>query len=252
MKNKVEFLSALAIAGLLLGLWEAVVRVFRLPPYVLPPPSQIFRTFALDFSLLLYHAAVTMVEVGLGLGLGAAIGAGVATLAFYVRPVGLALTPFLVGSQVIPVFAVAPLFVLWFGFGVWPKVTVASMIVFFPVAVNFLDGLRSLGPELVEFFQALGTTEWRIFRMVRAPAALPFLFSGLRVGATLALVGATVGEWVGASRGLGYLMIQANARLRLDRVFAAILTLTLLGLGLFWTVGFLERLLLRRRKIFRP
>lgn len=155
--------------------------------------------------------------------------------------------PFLVGSQVIPVFAVAPLFLLWFGFGVWSKAVVAAMIVFFPVAVNFRDGLRSLGTELVEFFQALGAPEPRAFRIVRAPAALPFLLSGLRLGATLALVGATVGEWVGSSRGLGCLMIQANARLRLDRVFAAVFVLTLLGLGLFWSVGVVERLPLRRR-----
>ncbi|MBC7222139.1 ABC transporter permease [Candidatus Bipolaricaulota bacterium] len=247
MKRKAEFLWALAVVGFLLGVWEAVVRFFRLPPYVLPSPSRVFLTFGQDFSLLFYHASVTLAEVGLGLGLGAVVGLAVGILTFYVRPLRRALTPFLVGSQVIPVFAVAPLFVLWFGFGIWPKVAVAAMIVFFPVAVNFLDGLRSLRPELVEFFQALGTPERRIFFMVRGPAALPFLFSGLRVGATLALVGATVGEWVGASRGLGYLMIQANARLRLDRVFAAILVLTLLGLGLFWVVGLCERLLLRRR-----
>ncbi len=247
MRRKAEFLGALAAVGVILGVWEAVVVLFRLPFYVLPSPSRIFLTFGQDLPLLFYHASVTMAEVGLGLGVGAAVGVGVAVLTFYVRPLGRALTPFLVGSQVIPVFAVAPLFVLWFGFGIWPKVAVAAMIVFFPVAVNFLDGLRSLGPELVEFFQALGTPEHRIFWMVRAPGALPFLFSGLRVGATLALVGATVGEWVGASRGLGYLMIQANARLRLDRVFAAILALTLLGLGLFWAVGLCERLLLRRR-----
>ncbi len=246
MRRKPEF-PALGLVILLLGLWEGLVRLFQLPAYVLPPPSQVFHTWVSDFPLLLGHAAVTLLEVALGLGFGAVAGGGVAVLAYYVRPLGRALTPFLVGSQVIPVFAVAPLFVLWFGFGIWPKVAVAAMIVFFPVAVNFLDGLRSLGPELVEFFQALGTPEPRIFRIVRAPAALPFLFSGLRLGATLALVGATIGEWVGASRGLGYFMIQANARLRLDRVFAAVLTLTLLGWGLFWAVGVGERLLLRRR-----
>lgn len=247
MTRKAEA-TALLVVAMLLVLWEGAVHLLRLPPYVLPPPSLIFSTFVRDFSLLLYHASLTLLEVALGLGMGAIVGVGVAVLAYYVRPIGRALIPFLVGSQVIPVFAVAPLFVLWFGFGIWPKVAVAALLVFFPVAVNFLDGLRSQGPELVEFFQALGTREARIFRMVRAPAALPFFFSGLRVGATLALVGATVGEWVGASRGLGYLMIQANARLRLDRVFAAVLALTLLGLGLFWTLSAGERLFFRRRR----
>lgn len=247
MRPRSEYLIATGLVLVILGLWEAIVRLLRLPPFVLPPPSQIFLTFGRDFSLLLYHAEVTVLEVGMGLGIGTLMGIALAVLAFYVRPLGRALTPFLVSSQVIPVFAVAPLLVLWFGFGLWPKIAVATMIVFFPVAVNFLDGLRSLSPELVEFFQALGASEARIFWMVRAPGALPFLFSGLRVGVTLALVGATIGEWVGASRGLGYLMIQANARLRLDRVFAAILALTLLGLGLFWAVGLGERFLPRRR-----
>jgi putative hydroxymethylpyrimidine transport system permease protein len=247
MRNFRNRILTAFVVVLVLALWESGVRLFRFPPYVLPAPSLVFLTFFRDFGLLLYHAEVTILEVGLGLGIGALLGIFVAILAFYAAPVGQALKPFLVGSQVIPVFTVAPLLVLWFGFGIWPKVAVAAMIVFFPVAVNLLDGLRSLGPELVEVFQALGASERKIFRLVRAPAALPFFLSGLRVGATLALVGATVGEWVGASRGLGYLMVQANARLRLDRVFAAILFLTLLGLGLFWFLGLLERLLLPRR-----
>jgi hypothetical protein len=146
MTRKKEFLGALGCVAVLLGLWELMVRFLRLPPYVLPSPSQIFLCFGRDLPLLLYHAEVTLVEVGLGLGIGVLLGIGIAVLAFYVRPVGRALTPFLVGSQVIPVFAVAPLFVLWFGFGIWPKVAVAAMIVFFPVAVNFLDGLRGPGP----------------------------------------------------------------------------------------------------------
>lgn len=238
--------TALVVAGIL-ALWEGSCRIFHLPIYVLPAPSHIFLAFSRDFSLLLHHAAITMLEVALGLGIGAAIGMGVAVLAFYVRPIGQALTPFLVGSQVVPIFAVAPLLVLWFGYGIWPKVAVAAMITFFPVAINLLDGLRSLPPGLLEFFQALGAREPKLLRMVRLPATLPFLLSGLRVGATLSLVGATVGEWVGASRGLGYLMIQANARLRMDRVFAAVLFLTLLGLGFFAVLTELERLLRLRR-----
>ncbi len=238
--------SALVVAGIL-ALWEGGCRVFRVPLYVLPAPSLILTTFLREFPLLVYHAEVTVVEVALGLGIGAIIGIAVAALAFYVRPVGQALTPFLVGTQVVPIFAVAPLFVLWFGYGIWPKVAVAAMITFFPVAMNFLDGLRSVPVELLEFFQALGAREAKLLRLVRIPATLPFLLSGLRVGATFSLVGATVGEWVGASRGLGYLMIQANARLRMDRVFAVVLFLTLLGLGLFAALAWLERLLRLRR-----
>lgn len=247
MEKLVRHAQAALLALGLLALWEGSCWLFRLPVYVLPAPSRIFVAFVRDFPLLLDHAAITLLEVALGLGIGGAIGLALAILAFYVRPLGQALNPFLVGSQVVPLFAVAPLLVLWFGYGIWPKVAVAAMITFFPVAMNLLDGLRSVPPELLEFFQALGAGEGRLLRLVRLPATLPFLLSGLRVGATLSLVGATVGEWVGASRGLGYLMIQANARLRMDRVFAVVLLLTLLGLGLFGALGGLERLLRRRR-----
>ncbi len=244
-------LVSLLLVLALLGVWEASVRLAQLPRYILPAPSRVLRTFGEDFPLLMFHAATTALEVGLGLGFGLAAGVLLALLAFYIRPLGQALAPFFVGSQVIPVFAVAPLLVLWFGFGLGPKVAVAAMIVFFPVTVNFLDGLRSVGPELLEFFQALGARERQLFRVVRAPAALPFLLSGLRVGSVLALVGATVGEWVGSDRGLGYLMVRANAQLRLDRVFAALFLLTLLGLGLFYGVALLEWVLLPHRRYNR-
>lgn len=235
--------AAAAALLLLLALWEGGVRLARLPAFVLPPPSAVLLSFIQDLPLLLYHAGATLAAVGLGLGLGLAGGVALAVLLFYVRPLGRALAPFLVGSQVIPVFAVAPLLVLWFGYGILPRAAVAGMITFFPVAVNLLDGLRAVRPELLEFFQALGAPEHKLLPMVRIPAAAPFLLSGLRIGATLSLVGATVGEWVGSSRGLGYLMIRANALLRLDRVFAAILLLTLLGLALFGAISLLERLL---------
>ncbi|MCS7217245.1 MAG: ABC transporter permease [Candidatus Bipolaricaulota bacterium] len=247
MRKLASYAPAALVVVLLLALWEGGCRFFRLPVYVLPAPSRVFRTFVHDLPLFLEHAAVTVQEVALGLGIGTALGIGVAVVAFYVRPVGQALTPFLVGTQVVPIFAVAPLLVLWFGYGIWPKVAVASLITFFPVAINLLDGLRSVRSELLEFFQALGAREAKLLRLVLLPAALPFLLSGLRVGATLSLVGATLGEWVGASQGLGYLMIRENARLRLDRVFAIVLLLTLMGLGLFGTLGVLERLLRRRR-----
>ncbi|MEN3010017.1 MAG: ABC transporter permease [Candidatus Bipolaricaulaceae bacterium] len=247
MRKLASYAPAALVVVLLLALWEGGCGFFRLPVYVLPAPSRVFRTFVRDLPLFLEHAGVTVQEVALGLGIGTALGIGVAVVAFYVRPVGQALTPFLVGTQVVPIFAVAPLLVLWFGYGIWPKVAVASLITFFPVAINLLDGLRSVRPELLEFFQALGAREAQLLRLVRLPAALPFLLSGLRVGATLSLVGATLGEWVGASQGLGYLMIRENARLRLDRVFAIVLLLTLMGLGLFGLLGVLERLLRRRR-----
>ncbi len=240
-------LAAGAFALLLLGGWEAGVRLGNIPPYLLPAPTAVLWALVRDFPLLAHHAGGTLAAFGVGLGLGVGAGLALAGVSFYLRPVGRALAPFLVGSQMVPVFAVAPLLVLWFGYGILPKAAVAATITFFPVTVNVLDGLRSVRPEILEFFQSLGAGEGKLLRIVRAPAAAPFFLSGLRVGGTLALVGATIGEWVGASRGLGYLMIRANAQLRMDLVFAAILLLTALGVALFGGVTLLERALPPRR-----
>jgi ABC-type nitrate/sulfonate/bicarbonate transport system permease component len=145
----------------------------------------------------------------------------------------------------IPIFAIAPLLVIWFGYGLWPKVTVAGLIVFFPIVVNMVDGLRSVNEETIDVLRSLGATKIQMFVRVRLPASLPSLFSGLKVGVTLSVVGATIGEWVGAKSGLGYLMIQSNALMRIDLVFAAILMLSLLGLLLFALVRIMEHKLLR-------
>lgn len=233
---------------LLVLLWEAGVRLGHVPPYVLPSPSRILLVFFTKLSLFVQHGAVTLAEVALGLTLGTFGGVGVALTVFYVRPLGQALYPLILGSQMVPVFAIAPLLVLWLGYGIWPKAIVAALISFFPIAVNMSDGLRSVGGELVDLLHSLGASEWKIFRLVRLPASLPFLLSGLKVAATLSLVGATIGEWIGAERGLGYFMLYANALLRVDQVFAAILTLTILGVMLFGGVTLLERRFLRWRR----
>jgi len=147
----------------------------------------------------------------------------------------------------IPIFAIAPLLVVWFGYGLWSKAIVAALIVFFPIVVNTVDGLRSVGGETIDLLRSLRASEWQIFRVVRLPASLPFLFSGLKIGITLSVVGATIGEWIGAKKGLGYLMIQSNALLRIDLVFASIMTLSLLGLLLFGVLRIIEQQLLRWR-----
>ncbi|MCX7750922.1 MAG: ABC transporter permease subunit, partial [Candidatus Bipolaricaulota bacterium] len=147
-------LAAGAVVLLLVGAWEVGGRLGGVAPYVLPAPSAVLRSFVRDLPLLLHHAGATLGAFGVGLALGVGAGLAVAGLSFYVRPLGRALAPFLVGSQMVPVFAVAPLLVLWFGYGILAKAAVAAMISFFPVAVNVLDGLRSVRPELLEFFQA--------------------------------------------------------------------------------------------------
>jgi len=229
------------------ALWESLVRLVQVPPYILPPPSRIVSVFCTRFPLLLGHAGATLVEVVLGMLFGVVGGFALAVIIFYSRAIENALYPLIIASQMIPVFAIAPLLVIWFGYGLWPKVTVAGLIVFFPIVVNAVDGLRSVNEETIDVLRSLDATRMQIFIRVRLPASLPSLFSGLKVGVTLSVVGATIGEWVGAKSGLGYLMIQSNALLRTDVVFAAILMLSLLGLLLFAFVRIMERRFLRWR-----
>ena len=240
-------LSPLLLTLCLFAAWELCVRAFGVPAYVLPAPSRIAVVFFTKFPLLLSHAGATLAEIGLGFLFGFLGGITLALPLFYVPTLGAAVYPLLIASQVIPVFAIAPLLVIWFGYGLWPKVAVAALIAFFPITINAVDGLRAASSETVDVLRALRASEWRIFRIVRAPASLPALFSGLKVGVTLCVVGATIGEWIGAERGLGYLMIESNALLRTDLVFAAILTLTLVGLLLFGLVRIIERRVLRWR-----
>jgi len=239
------YVSTAATLLILFSLWEGGVRLFGIPPYILPAPSRIIRSFLVHFPLLLGHAGVTVVEIALGMILGGLGGFAVAVMIFYSRGIERALYPIIIASQMIPVFAIAPLLVIWFGYGLWPKVIVAGLIVFFPIAVNAVDGFRSVNEETIDLLRSLDANELQIFAYVRLPGSLPSLLSGLKVGMTLSVVGATIGEWVGAKSGLGYLMIQSNAMLRTDLVFAAILMLSLLGLLLFALVRIMERRFLR-------
>ncbi len=247
MKRLVDALAPMVLLLALLAGWEAAVRGFGVPHYILPAPSGILMTFGTHTPQLLHHAAVTLAEIVLGLLFGGIAGYGLAIAVFYSPVLERALYPWIIASQMVPVFAVAPLLIVWMGYGIWPKAVVAALIGFFPVVVNASDGLRVPSEETVELFRTLGATRWQLFARLRFPASLPTLFAGLKVAVTLSVVGATIGEWVGARRGLGYLMLQANARLRVDLVFAAILALSVLGLLLFGGLRIIERRVLRWR-----
>jgi len=243
-----DVLAPVIVVGLLLAGWEWAVAAFSVPGYILPPPSRILNTFATDFGFLWPHILTTLGEILLGLALGVAGGFALGSAMFFSPLVDRALRPLIIASQMIPVFAIAPLLIIWMGYGLWPKAIVAALISFFPIAINSLDGLRAAAPETVELFRSLGASGWQTFTKLRVPAGLPQVLSGLKIGATLAVVGATIGEWVGGQRGLGYLMTQANARLRMETVFAAILALTLIGLLVFGGFRIIERQLLRWRR----
>lgn len=216
------------------------MRLWRLPPYLLPAPSRILREMADRAPLLARHGAVTAGEVLLGFAAGSAGGAALAVAMDAWPALRQALTPWLVASQAVPVFAVAPLLVLWLGYGWGSKVAMASLITFFPVAIAFLDGLRA-DPDMLRLFTALGASRWQVLWRLKLPGAVPALFSGLKVAASVGTIAAVIGEWVGARSGLGFLMMQANAQLRVPLVFAALTWLSAMGLGLYGLVSWLER-----------
>ncbi|MDJ0894415.1 MAG: ABC transporter permease [Alphaproteobacteria bacterium] len=225
----------------LLVLWEAVVRLTGVQAFILPGPVQVLTTWVQSAPRLLPHAGVTTVEIILGMALGAGFGMLSALCLAYFRPVRGWLMPVLVISQAIPVFAIAPLLTLWLGYGIGSKVAMATLIIYFPVTAAFYDGLRRTEPGWLDLARTMNATRWAALRHVRLPAALPALGSGLRVAASVAPIGAVVGEWVGSSAGLGYLMLHANARLQTDLMFAALLTLAILALSLYYVVDGLVR-----------
>ncbi len=236
------------------GLWEGAVRLWVRPDLIhtiYPLPSGIALSIYENYALLARHTLVTLSEVVLGLGLAFVVGLALALMIFYSQALEHALYPLIIATQNVPVFAIAPLLVIWLGYGLWPKVIVTALIVFFPLVVNTVDGLRATDEGLVHLFIILGASPWQTLIRLRLPAALPFIFAGLKVGVTLSVVGAVIGEWVGARAGLGYLMLKENHLLHADLVFAAIVWLSALGLGLFALASLLERLAMPWKRVAR-
>lgn len=225
------------IVGLgLLVLWQAVVWVTGLPHYILPGPLRVGEALVSRHALILSNAWPTLLEIVLGLLLGSLLGVASALAMAHVRLLRRWLLPVLVVSQAIPVFAIAPLLVLWLGYGIGSKIVMTTLIIFFPVTAAFHDGLRRTEAGWLDLARTMGGVPWRVLLFVRVPAALPALASGLRVAAAVAPIGAVVGEWVGASAGLGYLMLHANARMQIDLMFAALLVLAAMAVTLYFTL----------------
>lgn len=229
--------SLLILAGLLL-IWQTFVILGELPPYLLPAPLEVAASLWRNAGLLLHHAAVTTVEIVLGMALGTLFGSVTALALGYSRRARRWLLPMLIASQAIPVFAIAPLLVLWLGYGMGSKIAMATIIIYFPVTANFYDGLRHTPRGWLDLARVMApfNQRWAILRYVALPAALPALASGLRVAAAIAPIGAVLGEWVGASAGLGYLMLHANSRMQIDLLFAALFTLAALAISLYFAV----------------
>ncbi|MEZ5870976.1 MAG: ABC transporter permease [Nitratireductor sp.] len=230
-------LPGLATLCAFMLVWQLVELVFDPPKFLLPSPREVLLALTGSAGYLARNSLVTFTEMVLGLLVGSWAGAALALLVARYPRIGRFVMPMIITTQTLPVFAIAPLLVIWFGFGAGSKVVMASLIIFFPVASSFHDGLRRTEPEFVDLARGWGASPWQMLTMIRFPAALPSLASGLRIAAVLAPIGAVVGEWAGAASGLGYVMLQANARGQTELVFAAVIILALAALLLRFAVS---------------
>jgi ABC-type nitrate/sulfonate/bicarbonate transport system permease component len=232
---------AAAMLAVLLLAWELLVRALDVQPYFVPAPTQIARAATEVRGVLPGHIATTVGEALAGLVLSAVAGVALAALMASVPVLRRVLYPLLVVSQNVPFVVIAPLIVVWFGFGVAPKVLVVSAVCFFPIAVNTTEGLLAADRDLLELVRSMGGSRWQALRVVRLPSALPAFFSGLKIAATYAVLAAVIGEWVGASSGLGLFITRAQASFRTDRVFVAVVIVSAISIGLFALVEVLAR-----------
>ena len=242
-----EPLAAPALALAVLGAWQAAVPIFGMSEFVLPTPWQIAKRIVVDFPLLISNAYVTLLEVLAGFIAAIVIGVPIALAIFYSRPFERAVYPLLIALQTIPKVVLAPLLVLYMGYGWAPKIFLAFLIAFFPIVIATVVGLQSLDSSMVSLVRSMGASELQTFWKIRLPAALPNIFGGLKVGIALAVIGAVIGEYVAAERGLGYLQLQANAKFDTTLSFASVVMVSLVGVLLYFAVMFFESRFVYRR-----
>ena len=236
-----RFLPPLGFGALLLLVWQGYVAVSGVRQGIVPSPVEVARALVRDRGVLLSSAGTTLSEILLGYGAAVLVGVALAIAVSSSRLIGRAIYPWLVVSQMVPIPAIAPVVVLWTGFDIRPKLIVIALVTFFPIAVNAIDGLRATDPELVGLLRTLGAGRWDVLRVARLPSALPYVFSGLRVAAAFAVLGAVFAEWAGASSGLGYLVLSYNSQALTADVFAVVAVLAVIGVAMFAAVGLAER-----------
>lgn len=240
---------SIGLVFLLLVVWEAGAHLYG-KPFILPSPADVItRLWELRSVLFINHLPATFAVVVIGLFLSLLFGVGLSIWMHQSGIVRKAFFPLVIASQTIPVIALAPIFVLWFGYSIWSKVVVTVLITFFPITVNTFDGFRSADPHLKEVLQTMGASKRQIFFKVELPSALPHFYSGLKVAVTLSVIGAAIGEWLGADSGLGYFSRRMMTQFDGAGVFAPIVLLSLLGIILFLLVGFLEKITMKWRNV---
>lgn len=243
LRGRPEAITAPLLFVLFVGGWELTLQVFSIPRYMVPSPSDIARAFwtGLDRGVYFKHLWVTLYESVMGFGLGSALGIALGTVIALSRVVEKTVYPYIVAFQTLPKVAVAPLFIVWFGFGLTSKVVITAMVSFFPLLVNVIAGLKHVDEERLNLFRAMCASRWTTFRMLRWPNALPFIFAGLNTAIVLSVIGAIVGEFVGSKSGLGYLILQLNYAMDLAGVFAVLILLSIMGVALHLFLGWLHK-----------
>jgi ABC-type nitrate/sulfonate/bicarbonate transport system permease component len=239
-------LPALLLGGLIAA-WQvaadtgALADALNLEPFLVPSPSEIASSLWENRSLLAENAWVTLREVLVGFLFAVVVGLGFAVVMHLSETLRRASYPLLIASQTIPVIAIAPILVVWLGFGIWPKLAIVTLVCFFPITINTLDGLRATEPDAIKLMRTLDASRWQILWRVEAPGALPYAFSGARIAAVFTTIGALFGEWVGSDSGLGHQILLDNAQLETARVFAAFVVLSVIALALFGAIALAER-----------
>jgi NitT/TauT family transport system permease protein len=235
-------LGAVGAFLLFFAVWELGVRLFGVKEYLLPPPTVVVGALVQNYAKVLESALVTTNEIIAGYALAVAVSIPLALAIAYSRFMEETVYPVIVFLQIVPKIAIAPLFLIWFGFGFTPKLLLVFLLSFFPIVVSSIAGFKSIDPDIMDFARTTGAGSWRLFAKIRLPQALPGIFTGLKVGAALSATAAVVAEFVASDRGLGYLLLQYNGDLNTPMVFATILVLSGIGLGVYYAVELVERI----------
>ncbi len=243
-QNTYDRLIPLIFILLILILWQVVVATGLVERYILPSPLDIISALANNWSTILMHTGVTFFEGMTGLLVSIIFSFAVAVMMDQFVMVKKALYPILVISQTVPIIIIAPLLAMWFGFGIAPKIFVVVLVCFFPITVNLIEGLQSVDYELIDLVRSMGGRKIQIFTKIKLPFALAYFFSGFKIAATYSIMGAVIGEWLGGKAGLGVFMLRARHSFSLDLVFAAILVIVILSIGIFYGIGLIQKVLM--------
>ena len=238
-KNDLIYPIAAIAAAVLI--WWAVTRIFDIPSYILPDPGQVVKAFARDFTLIMYHAAATLGEGTAGIAISVGISIVIAVCMDRFASVKKTLYPLLVISQTVPVMAIAPILIIWFGFGMAPKIILVVLMCFFPITVNLTDGFAQADQDLLNMFRVWNASGRQVYRHLKFPCAMPYFFSGLRIAVTWMLVAAILSEWLGGDRGIGVYMLRAKQAYALDKVFASVVFTVILSLLLIGLLGLIRK-----------